>query len=85
MPNTQRHRDTDAEQTISLNEETYARLDREKGEEERFSDVIDRLLGITDATHSLYGLVGLCEVRDVAALRERSRASRVDDRMGQGS
>lgn len=67
--------------TISLKEETYNRLHRAKGEDESFSDVIDRLL--REGDHPLYGLVGLLDDDEVAELRERSRAFResVDARM----
>lgn len=68
--------------TISLSEDTYNRLARAKGEDESFSDVIDRLLG--EDEHPLYELVGLLDEEDVERLRDRSRAFRadVDDRMG---
>lgn len=65
-----------ASKTISLSEETYTRLARAKGDDESFSDVIDRLLGEDD--HPLYDLVGLLEAEDVEAVRERSRAFRAD-------
>lgn len=69
--------------TISLKDVTYERLSREKGEDESFSDVIDRLLGTADAEHSLYGLIGLCDEAEVETLRARSTEFResVDDRM----
>ena len=68
--------------TISLSEDTYNRLARVKGEDESFSDVIDRLLG--EDEHPLYELVGLLDEDEVEALRERSDAFRadVDDRLG---
>lgn len=71
--------------TISLKEETYNRLARVKGEDESFSDVIDRLL--REGDHPLYGLVGLLDEDEVAELRERSREFResVDERMGVGT
>jgi predicted CopG family antitoxin len=62
--------------TISLQEETYARLERAKGEDESFSDVIDRLLG--EERHPIYGLVGLLDEEDVERVRERSPAFRED-------
>lgn len=65
-----------ASRTISLEEETYERLRRAKGEGESFSDDIDRLLG--DDEHLLYGLVGLLEEDEADRLRERSRACRED-------
>jgi predicted CopG family antitoxin len=71
-----------AGKTISLKEETYERLAGEKGEDESFSDVIDRLL--REGDHPLYGLVGLLDEEEIADLRARSRAFRgsVDERMG---
>lgn len=69
--------------TISLKDVTYERLSREKGEDESFSDVIDRLLGTADAEHPLYGLIGLCDETEGETLRTRSAAFResVDSRM----
>lgn len=64
-----------ASKTISLKDETYDRLDRAKGDDESFSDVIDRLLGTSDE-HPLYDIVGLLEESDVARLRDRSTAFR---------
>ena len=72
-----------ASKTISLKEETYERLRRAKGEDESFSDAIDRLLGGDDA-HSLLNLVGLLDDEEADRVRERMREFRenVDDRMG---
>lgn len=71
-----------ASKTISLSEDTYNRLSRAKGEDESFSDVIDRLLG--EDEHPLYDLVGLLDEEDVEKLRDRSDEFRagVADRMG---
>jgi len=68
--------------TISLKEETYNQLDRAKGPDESFSDVIDRLLDVQQDRHPLSDLVGL-DV-DVDAVRHRSETFRddVDQRMG---
>lgn len=68
--------------TISLSEDTYNRLARAKGDDESFSDVIDRLLG--EDEHPLYELVGLLDDDDLEQLRERSSAFRadLDERMG---
>ena len=70
--------------TISLSEETYNRLARAKGENESFSDAIDRLLG--EDEHPLYELVGLLDEDDVETIRDRSSAFRadVDERLGGG-
>jgi len=67
--------------TISLKAETYERLRREKGEDESFSDVIDRFLN--EDEHPLYGLVGLAEDDEIERIREKSQSFReaVDDRM----
>ena len=62
--------------TISLKEETYERLRREKSEGESFSDVIDRFLN--EEEHPLYGLVGLAEDDEVARIRASSQAFRED-------
>lgn len=62
--------------TISLKEETYVRLKRAKGEDESFSDVIDRLLG--EERHPLYDLVGLLDETEAERARERSRVFRED-------
>jgi len=62
--------------TISLKEATYERLRREKGDDESFSDVIDRFLN--EEEHPLYGLVGLAEDDEVAQIRAGSRSFRED-------
>lgn len=69
--------------TISLREETYDRLERTKGEDESFSDAIDRLLGTED--QPLEGIVGILTDDQAERLRERSRAFRddVDERLTQ--
>lgn len=64
--------------TISLKQETYTRLAEAKGEDDSFSDVIDRLLGVQDKDNPLDELVGLCDPDDVARLRARSRSVRDD-------
>jgi len=68
--------------TISLKEETYNQLDRAKGPDESFSDVIDRLLDVQQDRHPLSDLVGL-DV-DVDAVRHRSETFRddVEQRIG---
>ncbi len=70
-----------ASKTISLKEETYERLRREKSDDESFSDVIDRFLN--EEEHPLYGLVGLADDDEVARIRASSRSFRrdVDERM----
>lgn len=68
--------------TISLSEDTYNRLSRAKGEDESFSDAIDRLL--VEAEPPLYDLIDLLDEEDVEALRDRSDEFRVgvDGRIG---
>ena len=69
--------------TISLKEETYERLRRAKGDDESFSDAIDRLLG-GDDEHPLFDLVGLLDDAEAERVRERAGEFRenVDDRVG---
>lgn len=68
--------------TISLKEETYERLRRTKGEDESFSDVIDRL--VREEDHPLYGLVGLFDDGDVERVRESARRFREDAELRMG-
>lgn len=68
--------------TVSLKEETYRRLSREKREGESFSDAIDRLLAEED-TNPLRELIGLPE-DETDTVRKRSAEFRADvnDRFG---
>jgi predicted CopG family antitoxin len=68
--------------TISLKEETYERLRRKKGDDESFSDVIDRVLD--EEEHPLYGLVGLAEEDEIDRIRDGSQSFRadIDSRIG---
>ena len=71
---------------ISVREDVYRALDEAKEEDESFSDVIERLLGMRSGEHPLYGLVGTLDEEEAEAVRERVadfRAS-VDDDMGAG-
>lgn len=70
--------------TISIKDETYRRLDRLKGADESFSDVIDRLMDHDDGERPLAGLIGALDEDARERLRARSRAFRddVDDRLG---
>lgn len=73
--------------TISLREDTYDRLRRARGEDESFSDVVDRLLrGDESREHPLHELVGLLDDEEIERLRERSQTFRegVDARLGSG-
>lgn len=69
--------------TISVRDETYRRLDREKREGESFSDVIDRLVA-DDEENPLRELVGFVDVDDVDDVRQGAAAFRadVDERFG---
>ncbi|MFW5920075.1 MAG: antitoxin VapB family protein [Halanaeroarchaeum sp.] len=69
--------------TISLKEGTYERLRRAKGDDESFSDAIDRLLG-GDDDHPLFDLVGLLDDEAAERVRERAEEFResVDGRVG---
>lgn len=71
-----------ASKTISLKEETYERLRREKGDDESFSDVIDRVLD--EEEHPLYGLVGLAEEAEIDRIRDGAQSFRadIDSRIG---
>ena len=62
--------------TIGLREETYDCLERATGDDESFSDVIDRLLGTDDPP--LEGIVGLLSDEEAARLHEHSRAFRAE-------
>ncbi|WP_254524799.1 antitoxin VapB family protein [Natrinema caseinilyticum] len=63
--------------TVSLKDETYRRLDREKRDGESFSDAIDRLLA-EDDTNPLRELIGLLDNDEAAAVRRRSEEFRAD-------
>lgn len=60
---------------ISVREDVYRALEEAKGEDESFSDVIERLLK-GDEEHSLYGIVGMLDEDEVAEVREKSSAFR---------
>lgn len=61
---------------ISLREDVYRELKRAKGEDESFSDVIERLLSAREGDHPLYGLVGLLADDEVVRVREASEQFR---------
>ncbi|WP_255191223.1 antitoxin VapB family protein [Natronobeatus ordinarius] len=63
--------------TISVSEETYRRLERERRADEDVSDVIDRLLP-GDDENPLRELVGLVDDDELGALRRRTVAFRDD-------
>lgn len=72
---------------VSLREDVYRALKNEKGPDESFSDVVERLLEARDGDHPLYGLVGLLDETAVERVRDGSDALRegVDERMEPGS
>lgn len=63
--------------TISLREETYRRLHREKRDEESFSDAVDRLIADEDG-NPLRELVGLVEDENLDRVRRGSTEFRRD-------
>ena len=71
-----------ANKTISLSEDTSNHLARAKGEDESFSDAIDRLL--CEDEHPLYDIVGLLNAEDIEPLWDRSNEFRdgVNDQLG---
>jgi len=70
--------------TISLKAKTYEQLDRAKGPDESFSDVIDRLLDVDGDSHPLTDLAGIADEDELALLRARSTAfcEEIDGRLG---
>ena len=62
--------------TVSLKDETYRRLRREKRDDESFSDAIDRLLAEEDA-NPLRELIGLPD-DEIDSVRRRSEKFRAD-------
>ncbi|SDJ47513.1 antitoxin VapB family protein [Natronorubrum texcoconense] len=71
--------------TVSLKDETYRRLNREKRDGESFSDAIDRLL-VEDDTNPLRELIGLVDEDELENVRTRSNEFRedVNNRFGSG-
>jgi predicted CopG family antitoxin len=61
---------------ISVRDDVYRALKAAKGEDESFSDVIERLLRSREGEHSLYGLVGMLENEELDEVREKSAAFR---------
>ncbi|MFB6150445.1 MAG: antitoxin VapB family protein [Haloarculaceae archaeon] len=68
---------------ISVREDVYRALKREKGDDESFSDVIERLLERRDGDHPLYDLVDVLDESEAARVRKRGVRFResVDERM----
>lgn len=67
---------------ISVREDVYRTLKREKRDDESFSDVIERLAR-GDDEHPLFGLVGTLDESEAARVRDAAAAfrNRVDDEM----
>ncbi|MCW8172322.1 MULTISPECIES: antitoxin VapB family protein [Natrialba] len=63
--------------TISLRDETYRRLHREKRDGESFSDVVDRLL-VDDEENPLRELIGLVDDDELECVRRESAEFRDD-------
>ena len=61
--------------SISIRADVYRSLEASKGEDESFSDVIERLRRSREEEHSLYGLVGMLD-DELEEVRERSDAFR---------
>ena len=71
---------------ISVRDDVYRALKEAKAEDESFSDVIERLLGMRSGEHPLYGLIGTLDESEAEEVRERVaefRAS-VDEDVGAG-
>lgn len=66
---------------VSLRVDVYRRLKEEKGDDESFSDVVERLLDRGD--HPLYDLVGTLDTDEADRVRERAEEFRksVDEGM----
>ncbi len=63
---------------ISLREEVYDELEREKTEDESFSDVVSRLLGVRHDEHPLYGLVDILNDEETEKVKEEVNEFRSD-------
>lgn len=65
---------------ISLREDVYEELKREKADDESFSDVVSRLLSVRheEELHPLYGLVGMLNDEEAEEVRDRVGEFRED-------
>ena len=61
---------------ISVRDDVYRALRDAKGEDESFSDVIERLLKGQEGEHSLYGLIGMVDEDEAANVREKAATFR---------
>lgn len=68
---------------ISVREDVYRTLKREKRADESFSDVIERLARGGEEDHPLFDLVGTLDDEEAARVRDATTAfrDRVDDEM----
>lgn len=57
---------------ISVRDDVYRALKNAKGEDESFSDVIERLLASDEGEHPLYDLVGTLDEGEAERVRDRS-------------
>jgi len=57
---------------ISVREDVYRALKETKGDDESFSDVIERLLRSQEGDHSLFELVGMLDEEELDKLRSGS-------------
>jgi predicted CopG family antitoxin len=56
---------------ISVRDDVYRSLKAAKGEDESFSDVIDRLLAAEEGDHPLYDLEGILDDEEAAEAKRR--------------
>lgn len=68
---------------ISLREDVYEELKRTKGDDESFSDAIERLLGTESGEHPLRSVVGIMDDEEADALRSHVEEFRdeIDEEM----
>jgi len=69
---------------VSLREDVYRELRSIKGEDESFSDVVERLVAAERGEHPLEAISGMLDEEEAEALREHVREFRedVDREMG---
>ena len=72
---------------ISIRDEVYSALKEAKGEDESFSEVIERLLASRSGEHPLYRLVGALDESEAERVRELAAEFRgsVDQGMGRST
>ena len=67
---------------ISVRDDVYRALKNAKGEDESFSDVIERMMASAEGEHPLYDLVGTLGEEEVE--RARKRASEFRESVDEG-